>query len=146
MRVDILVADLTVENAATTLREQVPALGLQVELLINNAGFATAGRFELLDPAADHAPMLNVVTGVDLAHQFLSAMAQRGNGAVINVAQIGGFHEVARAGSPAGPVRPDDHVVTQRLVPAGLGVVLLSAWALQAPTQAGGADGATPGG
>ena len=104
VRVDILVADLTIENAATTLREQVPALGLQVELLINNAGFATAGRFELLDPAADHAQvMLNVVAVVDLTHQFLLAMAQRGNSAVINVAQIGGFHEVARAGSPAGP-------------------------------------------
>ncbi len=43
VRVDILVADLTVEDAATTLREQVGALGLQVDLLINIAGFATAG-------------------------------------------------------------------------------------------------------
>ncbi len=49
--------------------------------------------------------MLNVVAVDDLTHQFLLAMAQRGNSAVIDAAQIGGFHEVARAGSPAGPAR-----------------------------------------
>lgn len=92
VRVDVLVADLTVEHAATTLREQLDALGLQVDLLVNNAGFATAGRFEQIDPATDHAQvMLNVVAVVDLTHQFLPAMAERGHGAVINVASIGGF-------------------------------------------------------
>ena len=35
--------------------------------------------------------MLNVAAVVDLTHQFLPAMVQRGHGAVINVASIGAF-------------------------------------------------------
>ena len=92
MCIEVLIADLAVEHAARTVREHTDALGLHIDLLVNNAGFATAGRFEQLDPVTDHAQvMLNVVTVVDLAHQYLPAMADRGHGAVINVASIGGF-------------------------------------------------------
>lgn len=92
VRIEVIIADLAVEHAARTVREHTDALGLHVDLLVNNAGFATAGRFEQLDPVTDHAQvMLNVVTVVDLAHQYLPAMADRGHGAVINVASIGGF-------------------------------------------------------
>lgn len=92
VRIEVLIADLAVEHAARSVREHTDALGLHIDLLVNNAGFATAGRFEQLDPVTDHAQvMLNVVTVVDLAHQYLPAMAGRGHGAVINVASIGGF-------------------------------------------------------
>ena len=87
---DVLVADLTVEHAATTLREHLDARRLRVDPLINNAGSATTGRFEQINPAADHAQvMLNAVAVVHLTHQFLPTMAERGHGAWIHVASIG---------------------------------------------------------
>jgi short-subunit dehydrogenase len=92
VRVEVIVADLAREHAARTIREQTDALGMQIDLLVNSAGFATAGRFEQLDPRTDHDQvMVNVVAPVDLAHQYLPAMSDRGYGAVINVASIGGF-------------------------------------------------------
>lgn len=49
---------------------RIDALGLHIALLVNNAGFATAGRCEQLDPATDHTQaMLNVVAVVTLTHQ-----------------------------------------------------------------------------
>lgn len=92
VRVEVVVADLAREHAARFIREQTDALGMEIHLLVNNAGFATAGHFEHLDARTDHAQvMVNVVAVVDLAHQYLPAMVDRGRGAVINVASIGGF-------------------------------------------------------
>ena len=71
VRADVLVTDLTVEHAATVLREQLDALGLQADLLINNAGLAAAGRFEQTDPATNHAQAMFNVAVVDLTHHIL---------------------------------------------------------------------------
>lgn len=92
VRADVVVCDRTVEHAARTVRQHTDAFGLHIDLLVNNAGFATAGGVEQLDPAIDHArAMLNVVAVIDLTHQNLPGMIDRGHGAVINVASIGGF-------------------------------------------------------
>lgn len=92
VRVEVVVCDLAVEHAARSVRQRTDALGLHIDLLVNNAGFATAGRFEQLDPETDHRQaMLNVVAVVDLTHQYLPGMLDREHGAVINVASIGGF-------------------------------------------------------
>lgn len=76
VRVEVVVCDLAVEHAARSVRQRTDALGLHIDLLVNNAGFATAGRFEQLDPATDHTQaMLNVVAVVDLTHQYLPGMS-----------------------------------------------------------------------
>ena len=70
----------------------VAAQDIEVEVLVNNAGYATHGRFETIDPALDHGQaMLNVVAVVDLCHAFLPAMVARNRGVVINVSSLGGF-------------------------------------------------------
>jgi short-subunit dehydrogenase len=59
--VTVLPADLGEEHAAERLRAEVEQRGLQVDMLVNNAGFATHGRFEEVGSTRDHQQvMVNV--------------------------------------------------------------------------------------
>jgi uncharacterized protein len=88
----VIVADLAREGAATVVAEAVAKRGLEVTLLVNNAGFATQGRFETISPQRDHEQvMVNVVAVVDLTHELLPGMLARGRAAIVNVASLGGF-------------------------------------------------------
>lgn len=65
--------------------------------LINNAGFGTYGAFASQDPHRQHRQvMLSIVAAVDLTRAALPAMAERGGGAVINVASISAFQPAPR--------------------------------------------------
>lgn len=82
-----LPADLGAEGAAERIRQEVERRGLRVDLLVNNAGFATHGRFDEIDPAREREEItVNVTALVDMSHAFVPAMLARGGGAVINVA------------------------------------------------------------
>jgi short-subunit dehydrogenase len=93
--VEVIAADLSAEGAAQTVYQTVQQRGLVVDMLINNAGFATHGRFETLAAARDHEEvMLNTTTVADMTHAFLPAMLDKGDGAVINVASTAAFQPV----------------------------------------------------
>jgi len=63
-----------------------------VDILINNAGFATHGLFEQLSGSRQHEEvMLNVLAVVDLTHLFLPEMLKRKSGVIINVASTAAF-------------------------------------------------------
>ncbi|USB33121.1 SDR family oxidoreductase [Paenibacillus sp. YPG26] len=84
--------DLSQEGAPSELYHQCKRLGVDIELLINNAGFATHGFFEQVSGERQHEEvMLNVAAVVDLTHLFLPDMLRRSSGTVINVASTGGF-------------------------------------------------------
>ncbi|WP_052850020.1 SDR family NAD(P)-dependent oxidoreductase [Streptomyces avicenniae] len=92
VRTHVLVQDLAEPDAARRVAEWLAARGLRVELLVNNAGFGTCGRFEEISGARDHDQlMVNVVALVDLTHQLVPGMLARGRGAVLNVASNAGF-------------------------------------------------------
>jgi short-subunit dehydrogenase len=92
VRAHVLVQDLAEPDAARRVAEQLTALGLSVDLLVNNAGFGTCGRFEEISGARDHDQlMVNVVALVDLTHELVPGMLERGRGAVINVASNAAF-------------------------------------------------------
>ncbi|MFL9684559.1 SDR family NAD(P)-dependent oxidoreductase [Streptomyces sp. KL110A] len=92
VRAHVLVQDLAVPDAARRVAEELGARGLAVDLLVNNAGFGTCGRFEEISGARDHDQlMVNVVALVDLTHELLPGMLERGRGAVLNVASNAGF-------------------------------------------------------
>lgn len=64
----------------------------RLEMLVNNAGFGTKGRFweaDLETQRGMHA--LHVNATVDLTHAALANMVARGRGAVINVASVAAF-------------------------------------------------------
>ncbi|MEV4489614.1 SDR family oxidoreductase [Micromonospora coxensis] len=92
VRAHVLVQDLAEPDAARRVADQLAARGLRVDMLVNNAGFGTCGRFEEIPGARDHDQlMVNVVALVDLTHELVPGMLERGGGAIINVASNAGF-------------------------------------------------------
>jgi uncharacterized protein len=92
IRADVMVQDLTQPDAATMVYKTVEALGVEVELLINNAGFGDYGVFGDR-PRQKQLDMvqLNIAALVDLTHQFLPQMQERRSGSILNIASIAGF-------------------------------------------------------
>jgi uncharacterized protein len=89
----VVVCDLV--NDAASLASKVADLGLQVDLLVNNAGFGTHGHFAEIDPARDADQVrLNCEALVTLTHTFLPGMLQRGRGGVITVASTAGMQPI----------------------------------------------------
>ncbi|MGK5036971.1 SDR family NAD(P)-dependent oxidoreductase [Janthinobacterium sp. LB3P118] len=83
IRACALVADLSLPGAAA----QACALGMPPDVLINNAGFATHGRFESIDLARQAAEVtVNCTALMELTHCALPHMLAQGRGAIINVA------------------------------------------------------------
>ncbi|UJR78318.1 SDR family NAD(P)-dependent oxidoreductase [Sandaracinus amylolyticus] len=94
VRVDVIALDLARSGAASEVRELVRARGIVVDVLVNNAGFATHGRFEELPIARQsEAIALNVVALVELTHAFLPDVIAR-RGGVIQVASTAAFQPV----------------------------------------------------
>lgn len=93
IQADVIPADLGQEAAARQISQEVVARGLPVDLLINNAGFATNGAFETLSPERDHEQvMVDVAAVVNLTHAFIPELLKRSPGAgIINVASTAGF-------------------------------------------------------
>jgi short-subunit dehydrogenase len=90
---EVIPADLSQEDAIHQIRREVELRELVIDLLVNNAGFATNGYFERLSPERDHDQvMVDVTSVVDLAHAFVPALLERSPGAaIINVASTAGF-------------------------------------------------------
>jgi short-subunit dehydrogenase len=81
----IVSCDLASE--ADTLRDRVAELGVEVDLLVNNAGFGTHGPFIEQNAAREAEEVrLNCEAIVTLTHAFLPDMVARGRGGVIVVA------------------------------------------------------------
>jgi uncharacterized protein len=82
-------------NDAGSLAGKVSDLGLEVDVLVNNAGFGTHGYFTEIDPARDtELVRLNCEALVTLTHAFLPGMRERGRGGVITVASTAGMQPI----------------------------------------------------
>jgi len=82
--------DLTTE--ANKLVGDAANLGLQVDLLVNNAGFGLRGRFLELDEQRQREMVrLNCEAVIALTHAFVPGMVERGHGGVITVASTAGM-------------------------------------------------------
>ncbi|HZZ82141.1 MAG TPA: SDR family oxidoreductase [Gemmataceae bacterium] len=92
VRTEIVTADLSEANAAEAVRSEVEQRGLIVDLLVNNAGFATHGYFETIPAKRDQEQVtVNVTAVVGLSRAFIPGMLTRGGGAVINIASTAAF-------------------------------------------------------
>ncbi len=94
-RVEILTCDLARPEAPDEVFRFCNALGLEIELLVNNAGFGAYGEFPQV-PLERQLEMiqLNVNAVVSLTHFFLRPMMQRGHGDVLIVSSTAGFQGV----------------------------------------------------
>lgn len=96
--VHVVVADLADPAAPAAIVSDLEARRIQVDLLVNNAGYGLPGKFNR--PAwADHDRFLRVmVTSVcELTYRLLPGMIERRWGRIINVASLAG-HLPAPAG------------------------------------------------
>ena len=92
IRAHVIAHDLSEEWASRALCDEINQRELRVDILINNAGFASQGDFAALDAERLHREvMLNVTNTVDLARAFLPAMVERKSGVIVNVASTAGF-------------------------------------------------------
>ncbi|WP_298737941.1 SDR family oxidoreductase [uncultured Chitinophaga sp.] len=87
-----IVADLSQPGAPQAIFEACRQKGLEVQLLINNAGIGSSGEFYKNDLSAELSMLqLNISSLVALTHLFLPAMIQRRKGDIINVASLAAY-------------------------------------------------------
>ncbi|USD67444.1 SDR family oxidoreductase [Vibrio sp. SCSIO 43136] len=92
VQVTVLVSDLSKPDAADQLFAQTQALGLQIDTLINNAGFGGHGSFHQRSLADEQAMMqVNMVTLTNLTHHYLKGMVERNSGKILNVSSTASF-------------------------------------------------------
>jgi uncharacterized protein len=95
VRAQYFALDLTQPGSALQLFEETRKRGLEIDMLINNAGFGSMGDFARLDlPNELKMIDLNVGALVELTHRFLTPMRERKQGTIINVASTAGFQPV----------------------------------------------------
>lgn len=91
------VADLTVDDDLARIAALVADDDRPIDLVVNNAGFGTTGRFDELDAARlDREIALNVAALTRLGHSALGAMIPRGRGWLLNVGSLAGYQPAPR--------------------------------------------------
>lgn len=91
-RTTVVPGDLSAASGAGSIAAEIEAAGLEVDLLVNNAGVGAAGRFADVPLARQLALLqLNIVSLTELAHRFLPEMLARRRGRILNVASTAAF-------------------------------------------------------
>ena len=95
IRAQYLALDLRDPEARLQLFEETKKRELEIDTLINNAGFGSMGDFAKLDLERELEMIeLNISAVVELTHRFLGPMRERKRGTIINVASTAGFQPV----------------------------------------------------
>ena len=101
-RTEIIPADLTQPSDVARLAEEIERKGIEIELLVNNAGFGVVAdvpntnREAVLDLIS-----INIAALTDLTYRYLPKMMERKHGGIINVASVAAFQPVAYMGAYA---------------------------------------------
>lgn len=95
VRTEAVEADLGTVTGRNKMEKAVEALGMDVEVLVNNAGFGGTGKVH----RADRKRMLQMVSLncealLDLQARYSPAMADRGRGAIINIASTAAYQPI----------------------------------------------------
>jgi uncharacterized protein len=92
VRVETIACDLGKASPRGRLPGRIKELGLEVDVLVNNAGFATGGPFHEADPERELEQVRVLVEApVALTSMFAPGMVERGRGAILNVASTAGM-------------------------------------------------------
>jgi len=95
VRAQYFALDLRDPTAGERLFEETKKRQLEIDMLVNNAGFGSMDDFARLDLETELKMVdLNVRSVVELTHRFLVPMRKRKQGTIINVASTAGFQAV----------------------------------------------------
>ena len=97
-RAHIFVEDLSLPESGKKLYDQVKSAGLNIDILINNAGYGRWGELTSHE-RDDYSKMLqlNVNTLTDLCHLYISDMVNQGGGGIINVGSMASLSPIPYA-------------------------------------------------
>ncbi len=91
-KVVVLTKDLAHASAAEEIVAALQQQGIQIDVLVNNAGFATYGMFAEIEPQAELEMMqVNMITLTHLIKLLLPGMLVRHRGKILNVASTAAF-------------------------------------------------------
>lgn len=89
VQVEVMPKDLFGETGATELYEEVKGRGLEVEILVNDAGQGVYGLFVESDIEAQMRIIhLNIISFTRLTYHFLKDMVARNSGKILQVASV----------------------------------------------------------
>ena len=92
IRAETIARDVGKAVARGRLPGQIAKLGFDVDVLVNNAGFATGGPFHEADAGRELEQVRVLVEAVvALTSAFLPEMVKRGRGAILNIASTAGM-------------------------------------------------------
>ncbi len=83
----IVSAELSNPDAVKKMLEEIDALGVQVDIVLNNAGMQIAYRTEYFDtPVSDYTEsfMVNTIAPALICYHFMPTMKERGFGRIVN--------------------------------------------------------------
>ena len=94
--VEVIAADLAEPGSGAALNAELTSRGVDVDVLINNAGFGSHNPVAAEDPDnLAREIQLNCSSLVDLTARLLPAMLERDRGGVLNVASTAAFQPLA---------------------------------------------------
>ncbi len=95
LRIEVIVQDLSVPHSASQLASLLSERGIEIDLLINNAGFGAQGEFWEL-PLERQTEMLRLNIGAltELTYFLLPGMLARKSGGIINVSSTASIQPV----------------------------------------------------
>jgi short-subunit dehydrogenase len=88
----VIAKDLAQASAPQEIFDELQGAGVPVDVLVNNAGFASYGKFwELKLSGEIEMLQVNMLALVSLTHLFLPAMIQRRSGKILNIGSTASF-------------------------------------------------------
>lgn len=92
IQVEIIVKDLTQPQAAQHIYDSIKALGIEIDYLMNNAGFGGHGKFHERAWEQDLAMIqLNIIALTHLTRLFLPEFVKRNSGHILNTSSTASF-------------------------------------------------------
>ncbi|GAA5024773.1 short-chain dehydrogenase [Marivirga lumbricoides] len=121
-------ADLAKPSSAEQVFAETQQRGLEIHMLINNAGIGSGGEFSELSLKSElDLIQLNISSLVTLTHLFLPQMQNRKSGTIINVASMAAFGPVPYMATYAASkvfVRSFTEAITQECLPYQVHIML----------------------
>lgn len=92
VQVLVLVKDLSVSGAAQQVYSELKTQNIEVEYLINNAGFGLRGKFHELDwNRMQQMMQLNMISLSELSYLFIPDFVKRNSGRILNTSSTASF-------------------------------------------------------